>query len=1265
VSAARSAQRDRSKEPLHAAAAAAGEDEAHRLAGRAGVKARQRRSACMSDPEASDDESEGHAAFEAESSIADSQATRPYAECVVNGCGEQFSCRTAGDVAKALAAHCRKCHRAREWAHTEVEELKTHGLNVCGCGVVLSDRTRGHRCGDKRSKRLTAIAKRTLSQTSTLPPDSQRTLTQSSLHPAAAAAPPFASAADAVAAMSPSTISAIAALPQQPVRSASSVSFVGSAGAATAAAAAASAPSLGRSDSVATIRVLSQSPSPARAAAVRAAAAIDPLEGVDCLRSRAVTFSRLPRELWPLWKAYCTPIVGEYARAKRAGDEAARCRALCDLLDAPQVLLKRNGGIPAVRKRFTDVQLNVDRKADHKDAKEEKYGCANSSYGGRNGVYVVPDDLYQQRRSAVARRAQGILNSGAPKCFRKAAASTMQSQVAPATAQSYDRLRALHPVTAATPIPVCPAGPRDFVSVDGRQLARVVQDYRGQAPGPSGWTADLLAILLDDEEMRNGFACIVTDIANGDARDRVLHLRLIACVVVGLVKDESTGKLRPIAMGELFLKCACASIIRSNDEHIRVRFGAIQFGIGRSGGSEAAAVVVNNAMCGGDDLAVLALDQGNAYNSIPRQLVMQELYSRPELREFWRVADFAYNTPSPLLMYGADGKLVSDDIFCSQQGVRQGCALGGLLYANAVQPMYDAAAAAAGDGMVCVVAVMDDLLGVGRVPALRRFHAQFSADCTMRAMELNADKSSILWPNNSAVPAEALRFASDCGFQAPVTGAMQWVGTAIGKDPRRLREVLDQINNAQHQRLFDALSSADIGAQNAVLMLRACILPRATYALRTAAPDLIAGFASQFDRDVRSTLASIVQRKLTAGADPFAAAGDSYRLPLAGGGLGLRSACDVSAAAYVGAVALAISYMSDGERTVLIARGGVHDGLTLALERLRVAGATGVLCMPQPPMNEQRNMSAAQRAALKPRSCASVREFVAHYTAVSAVGLHLQRQLTAQFEAHKRSVLITDQKTRARLDSAGDKNAYRWLTTAPSEPQFRMADLDVVRALRHRMGIAPTDGLVQCKCGIRVTDANANHFHDCQTIRRDALDARHTVVLRSLARIAAVAGVPTQMDYASHAAKQRDGSRLRPDGRLFGLHSTGADVIIDVSITNPTSASLFPRANAKLAVAAIREQTKNAKYRRYVEREQSVFCAFVAESYGAFGVSMREVIAALARRASERIAPGSEQFGAWSYTQWALRVVSAAVQRGNSKLVDVALDLSRGRMRQM
>jgi hypothetical protein len=202
--------------------------------------------------------------------------------------------------------------------------------------------------------------------------------------------------------------------------------------------------------------------------------------------------------------------------------------------------------------------------------------------------------------------------------------------------------------------------------------------------------------------------------------------------------------------------------------------------------------------------------------------------------------------------------------------------------------------------------------------------------------------------------------------------------------------------------------------------------------------------------------------------------------------------------------------MSPAEQLALSTGGVVHDGLAESIVRLNTAGATGILCFPRPPRDEFKAMTKAQRAGLKPRGCASVREFVHHYANVSATGLHLQRQLTAQFERHNRGLMCADPKTRARLDSAGDKNAYKWLTTPPSEFQFRMADIEVVRALRHRIGIAPMDGAITCRCGLAVTDHNYDHFHCCHAIRSEALDARHTVVQRSLARVAAMAGVAVQ-----------------------------------------------------------------------------------------------------------------------------------------------------------
>jgi hypothetical protein len=247
-------------------------------------------------------------------------------------------------------------------------------------------------------------------------------------------------------------------------------------------------------------------------------------------------------------------------------------------------------------------------------------------------------------------------------------------------------------------------------------------------------------------------------------------------------------------------------------------------------------------------------------------------------------------------------------------------------------------------------------------------------------------------------------------------------------------------------------------------------------------------------------------------------------------------------------------------------------------------------------------------------------------------------------------MLCDDPKVKARLQSAGNENAYRWLSTPPSEPQFRLADVEVVRALRHRMGLAPVDTASTCVCGAVVKDHNFDHFHACERVRTDAVRARHNVVQKALACVAAEAGVATRMDYGSSSAKERNRSRLNPDGQLFGLHSTGADVVIDVAVVNPSCDSYIARSGInteRLFAARTEESAKRTKYRDYVSHNRSVFCAFVAESYGAFGESMKWVLERLAQRASERTVQSALQLQTFSFAQWANRVISAAIQRGN------------------
>ena len=166
------------------------------------------------------------------------------------------------------------------------------------------------------------------------------------------------------------------------------------------------------------------------------------------------------------------------------------------------------------------------------------------------------------------------------------------------------------------------------------------------------------------------------------------------------------------------------------------------------------------------------------------------------------------------------------------------------------------------------------------------------------------------------------------------------------------------------------------------------------------------------------------------------------------------------------------------------------------------------------------------------------------------------------------------------------------------------------------------------------------------------------MVQQALACVATHAGVTTRMDYGSSAAKEKFGSRLNPDGVLFGLHTSGANVVTDVCVTNPSSDSRvarIPVGVVRLAAARQEETAKRKKYSEFIVQHRSVFCPFVVESYGAFGKSAEAILSSLARHSDQRAPPSAVDLTAFSFAQWSVRVIAIAVQRGNSRLVDVAM----------
>ena len=150
---------------------------------------------------------------------------------------------------------------------------------------------------------------------------------------------------------------------------------------------------------------------------------------------------------------------------------------------------------------------------------------------------------------------------------------------------------------------------------------------------------------------------------------------------------------------------------------------------------------------------VIHVDSASAYNTVNRALMLESVYADQRLMHTWRAFSFCYSRPS-LLLLRENGVLV--DTIDSEQGVRQGCVLGGLGYANALQPAY--AACALGRDSTTVRAIMDDLAICGPPAQAFAAYANYVEMASARGVEVN---QRILLPQitTQALPPALLAFS--------------------------------------------------------------------------------------------------------------------------------------------------------------------------------------------------------------------------------------------------------------------------------------------------------------------------------------------------------------------------------------------------------------------------------------------------------------------------------------------------------------------------
>ena len=477
-------------------------------------------------------------------------------------------------------------------------------------------------------------------------------------------------------------------------------------------------------------------------------------------------------------------------------------------------------GEPAVVPCLTPVGL----------AEEEK---ANSPTVPLSVIRQVAIDVQRLRN---VRRARTILRHRGPHALSRAAKALQSLPRAPINATTLAALRALHP-QAVSPMGSLPAHhAAQLISVEKVLDRAVKRCNNGSAPGISGWTGAHLAAIVNGctKEAVQGFHLLIRDICNGIFTGE-LHRRLQACCLTPLTKK--TSGIRPIAIMEVFSKCAAHCAVLLIEDRIPSLFPTIQYGVKRSGGSETAAHLMRCLLrrcsqASPHQAAALELDFENAFNTVSRKRVWDTLLQHahatgPMLKAFY----VQYSEASPLLVY--DGDQFVEEL-SSTEGVRQGDPFAALAFALMVQPLYEAAIATIEPSGGRGVAIQDDLAAVATWREVLKVFDYVHAHAHEYGLKLRVDKCELYLPPDTArghgctERLEEIRSACN-ERQIPITFKSESLGVMHGDD-KDIEQFCEDVVD-ENEEFFQALEHSEMGTQASALLLRYCAIPRSGVSL--------------------------------------------------------------------------------------------------------------------------------------------------------------------------------------------------------------------------------------------------------------------------------------------------------------------------------------------------------------------------------------------------------------------------------------------------
>ena len=633
--------------------------------------------------------------------------------------------------------------------------------------------------------------------------------------------------------------------------------------------------------------------------------------------------------------------------------------------------------------------------------------------------------------------------------------------------------------------------------------------------------------------------------------------------MAGKKKDNS---IRPIAIGNLLRRVVSKCFNNALAQKAADLLAPNQLGVGVRGGAEAIAHAVTEAVKVHPSSWVLQADLVNAYNSVDRGVMLEEVARYfPECLAW---AKSCYGAPS-WLKFGEASIL-------SATGLHQGDPIAGLLFCLVLKPIVDAIESEVAD-LILNAWYLDDGHIIGTKEELASVVDIIVREGESRGLILSRAATvhppslpkSVVWSpldgigDNEQDPLLRGIPKVKAGDGIVVLGAPvgyhAFVKEKLKSKVEKVRGILELLPLLQDPHCE-------------FVLLRSCLsLPKIMFMLRAVNTVDFQDQLIEFDCLIRGALSHLLGSPLT--DVQWAQAS----LPVAMGGLGLRSAADHASAAH------AVS---------LLAAQPLLDGL--------LGEDSEEPQLPQPLLD---------KITAKTGETASVD---------SLQGIS-QREVSLKVDLLNQSLLLHhfneegEEREIARMASLGLPHAGSWLSVVPSPALgLHLRAPEFIPVLKYRLGLPILSENGLCAICSQPSDRMGDHALGCRT-SSDRI-ARHNMLRDVIFEAAASADLgPTREE-----RQLLPGTSARPGDVMIRRWASGKDAVIDVTVTGPLAASNVSAAAAEAGAALTKAcQRKLRETAEACRQEGLVFLPFAMETLGGLHsgavTQVRQIAATLAR----------------------------------------------------